>query len=234
MRNIYSNAASAERPTVATAEAKALASTPSTTKVHTVQKGLKKNNKPHSRTVHRTPGTTKNFVVKSENNKQTSVPAPKRQAAELQRDAEPAEFFVQEESREAKEAQNANAILPSAIIKISEEGEELPVVEQRDCIEKIIDDCYEEASKAWTTLNEEAPKAWIALNNESAKAWESVDVSKAYNGMSIHLTKFTASASHVYDQTAKLLKSDEHEDESEGMEISLTNRVGDTKNLAEI
>ena len=224
----------------------------------------------------------KNFFVKSENNQQTTVPAPELQvaelqAAELQRDAEqPAE-----ESREAtdEDVKNANAILASAI-KISEEGDEHPIteieVEHRDGTEKVPEDCDVPLpdNECWTAVNEGTSNAWTTLNDESAKAWESVDVSKAYNEMSNHLTKFNESASNVYNQTVngfatayvmavedlsimglaitqtntmKSLneflgaeESDEHEHkqedecEGEGMEVSLTNRIGDTKNLSEI
>ena len=276
MEAINSNTASAEEPTVATAEAKALSRTPSTIKI---------------------------FTVKSENNKQTSV-----LAAELQREADPAEDVAVEESREASEAtdntktatseevQNANAILASAV-KISSGGTEKPVtevvVEQRDGIEKVLQEYGVPLPDdvCWTTVNEETSKAWTTLNDESAKAWKTVETSKAYNEMSNHLTKFNESASQVYNQTVnglttayvmaeedlglmglaitqtqtmksinELLNSektaetnkesainqeeekkegkeddeDEDEYEGEGMEISLNNRIGDTRKLSEI
>ena len=201
MKTINSNAASAEEPTVATAGAK----------LYSAKKGLRKNNKPRSRT----PSSIKNFFVKSENNKQTSVPA-----AKLQRDAEPEDLFVAEESREAnddasntksttsEEVQNANAILASAI-KISEEGEEHPVtevvVEQRDGAENVPEDCSIALpdDACWTAVNERTSNAWATVNDESAKAWENVESSKAYmyNEMSNHLTKVNESASHVYNKT---------------------------------
>ena len=273
MEAINSNTASAEEPTVATAEAKALSRTPSTIKI---------------------------FTVKSENNKQTSV-----LAAELQREADPAEDVAVEESREASEAtdntktatseevQNANAILASAV-KISSGGTEKPVtevvVEQRDGIEKVLQEYGVPLPDdvCWTTVNEETSKAWTTLNDESAKAWKTVETSKAYNEMSNHLTKFNESASQVYNQTVNGLttayvmaeedlslmglaitqtqtmksinellnsektaetnkesainqeeekkegKEDEDEYEGEGMEISLNNRIGDTRKLSEI